>query len=191
MPWAWVVAAAVGWYAAAPGRLAVGYLAAGLVSVGNGLLVGELGGDQVELYTLPAAAAFALLGLAQHRAARAADPGRHPSTMLTMGPALTIALAPSLLVATTGDDVVRLLLVVLASMALLVGGVALALRAPVLVGSVALGFVALVQGSPFLAYVPAWVLLASAGAALLTIGVVWESAVARGRQLGRWVHGLH
>lgn len=187
----WVVAAAAAWYAAAPGRLAVGYLAAGLASVGNGLLVGELGGDQVELYTLPAAAAFALLGLAQHRVARAADPGTHPSTMLTMGPALSIALAPSLLVATTGDDVVRLLLVVLASMALLVGGVALALRAPVLVGSVALGFVALVQGSPFLAYVPAWVLLASAGAALLTIGVVWESAVARGRQLGRWVHGLH
>ena len=187
----WVVAAAAAWYAAAPGRLAVGYLAAGLVSVGNGLLVGELGGDQVELYTLPAAAAFALLGLAQHRVARAADPGAHPSTMLTTGPALSIALAPSLLVATTGDDVVRLLLVVLASMALLVGGVALALRAPVLVGSVALGFVALVQGSPFLAYVPAWVLLASAGAALLTIGVVWESAMARGRQLGRWVHRLH
>lgn len=187
----WVVAAAAAWYAAAPGRLAVGYLAAGLVSVGNGLLVGELGGDQVELYTLPAAAAFALLGLAQHRAARAADPGTHPSTMLTTGPALAIALVPSLLVATTGDDVVRLLLVVLAGMALLVLGVGLALRAPVLVGSFALGFVALVQGSPFLAYVPAWVLLAGAGAALLTVGVVWEAAVAGGRQLGRWVHGLH
>lgn len=187
----WVVAAAVAWYASAPGRLEAGCVAAALVSVGNGLLVQELGGGQVELYTLPAAAAFAALGVAQHRAARAADPGRHPSTMLTSAPALTLAVVPSLLVAVTGDDVLRLLLVVLAGMALLVLGVARALRAPVLLGSLTLGIVALVQGSPFLAYVPAWVLLASAGAALLTIGVLWESAVARGRQLGRWVHGLH
>ena len=187
----WVVAAAVAWYASAPGRLAVGYVAAALVSVGNGLLVQELGGGQVELYTLPAATAFAALGVAQHRAARAADPGRHPSTMLTSAPALTLAVVPSLLVAVTGDDVLRLLLVVLAGMTLLVLGVARALRAPVLLGSLTLGIVALVQGSPFLAYVPAWVLLASAGAALLTIGVLWESAVARGRQLGRWVHGLY
>jgi hypothetical protein len=111
--------------------------------------------------------------------------------MLTSAPALTLAVVPSLFVAVTGDDVLRLLLVVLAGMALLVLGVARALRAPVLLGSLTLGIVALVQGSPFLAYVPAWVLLASAGAALLTIGVLWESAVARGRQLGRWVHGLH
>ncbi|WP_460733509.1 zinc ribbon domain-containing protein [Nocardioides ginkgobilobae] len=187
----WVVAAAAAWYASAPGRLEAGYVAAALVSVGNGLLVQELGGGQVELYTLPAAAAFAALGVAQHRAARAAYPDTHPSTMLTSAPALTLAVVPSLLVAVTGDDVLRLLLVVLAGMALLVLGVARALRAPVLLGSLTLGIVALVQGSPFLAYVPAWVLLASAGAALLTIGVLWESAVARGRQLGRWVHGLH
>ncbi|MGV3564737.1 MAG: zinc ribbon domain-containing protein [Nocardioides sp.] len=187
----WVVAAAVAWYASAPGRLAVGYVAAALVSVGNALLVQELGGDLLELYTLPAAAAFAVLGVAQHRASRAADPGRHPSTMLTSAPALTLALVPSLLVAVTGDEVLRLLLVVLAGMALLVLGVARALQAPVLLGALTLGIVALVQGSPFLAYVPAWVLLASAGAALLTIGVLWESALARGRQLGRWVHGLH
>lgn len=187
----WVVAAAVGWHASAPGRLEVGYVAAALVSVGNGLLVWELGGDQVELYTLPAAAAFAVLGVAQHRAARTADPGSHPSTMLTSAPALTVALVPSLLVGVTGDEVLRLLLVVLAGMGLLVLGVARALQAPVLLGALTLGLVALVQGSPFLAYVPAWVLLASAGAALLTIGVLWESAVARGRQLGRWVHGLH
>lgn len=187
----WIAAAALAWYASAPGRLEAGYVAAALVSVGNGLLVRELGGDQVELYTLPAAAAFAVLGVAQHRAARAAEPGGRPSTMLTSAPALTIALVPSLLVAITGDEVLRLLLVVLAGMALLVLGVARALQAPVLVGSTVLGVVALVQGSPFLAYVPAWVLLASAGAALLTIGVLWESAVARGRQLGRWVHGLH
>ncbi|WP_300643577.1 zinc ribbon domain-containing protein [Nocardioides sp.] len=187
----WVVAAAVAWYASAPGRLEAGYVAAALVSVGNGLLVWELGGDQVELYTLPAAAAFAVLGVAQHRVARAADPGRHPSTMLTSAPALAVALVPSLLVAVTGDEVLRLLLVVLAGMALLVLGVARALQAPVLLGALTLGLVALVQGSPFLAFVPAWVLLASAGAALLAIGVLWESALARGRQLGRWVHGLH
>jgi hypothetical protein len=111
--------------------------------------------------------------------------------MLTSAPALTLAVVPSLLVAVTGDDVLRLLLVVLVGMALLVLGVARALQAPVLLGALTLGIVALVQGSPFLAYVPAWVLLASAGAALLTIGVLWESALARGRQLGRWVHGLH
>lgn len=181
-----VVAGAIAWYAAAPGRLPAGYLSAALVSVGNAVLVDELGADQVELFTLPAAAAFALLGLAQHRAAR----GTSPESMLTMGPALAIALVPSLAVATTGDDVLRLLLVVLAGGAALLLGLQHALRAPVLAGSGILGVVALAQGSPYLAYVPAWVLLASAGAVLLTVGVAWESALAGGRQVGRWVHGL-
>ena len=84
----------------------------------------------------------------------------------------------------------RLLLVVLAGGAALLLGVLLALRAPVLAGSGTLGVVAFAQGSPYLAYVPAWVLLASAGLALLAIGVLWEAALARGRRLGRWVHGL-
>jgi hypothetical protein len=181
-----VVAAAIAWYAAAPGRLPAGYLSAVLVSVGNAVLVDELGADQVELFTLPSAAAFALLGLAQHRTAR----GTAPGTVLTMGPALAIALVPSLAVATTGDGVLRLLLVVLAGGAALLLGVLLALRAPVLAGSGTLGVVAFAQGSPYLAYVPAWVLLASAGLALLAIGVLWEAALARGRRLGRWVHGL-
>lgn len=181
-----VVAAAIAWYAAAPGRLPAGYLSAVLVSVGNAVLVGELGADQVEFFTLPSAAAFALLGLVQHRAAGDTPPG----TVLTMGPALAIALVPSLAVATTGDGVLRLLLVVLAGGTALLLGVLLALRAPVLAGSGTLGVVAFAQGSPYLAYVPAWVLLASAGVALLTIGVVWEAALARGRQLGRWVHEL-
>ena len=59
-----------------------------------------------------------------------------------------------------------------------------------LAGAATLGVVALMQGSPYLAYVPTWLLLGCAGAVLLALGVAWESALGAGRQVGRWVHAL-
>ncbi|MCK5927304.1 MAG: zinc ribbon domain-containing protein [Nocardioides sp.] len=181
----WAVAAGVAWYASAPGRLAVGHLAALLVSWGHVLLVSRWDGAALEAYTLPAAAAFAVLGVLQHRASRAA-----PGSVLTMGPALSIALTPTLVLAVGSDDLVRLAAVLVAGIACLVVGAGRGLRAPLLAGAGTLGVVALMQGSPYLAYVPTWLLLGCAGAVLLALGVVWESALAAGRQVGRWVHAL-
>ena len=182
---AWVLAAGVAWYASAPGRLAVGHLAAGLVSLGHVLLVSRWDGAALEVYTLPAAAAFAVLGLLQHRSTQPA-----PGTVLTMGPALSIALTPTLLVAVSSDDLLRLALVLAAGIVCLSVGVARGLRAPLLAGAATLGVVAVMQGSPYLAYVPTWLLLGWAGAVLLALGVAWESALGAGRQVGRWVHAL-
>ncbi len=181
----WAVAAGVAWYASAPGRLAVGHLAALLVSWGHVLLVSRWDGAALEAYTLPAAAAFAVLGVLQHRASRPA-----PGSVLTMGPALSIALTPTLVLAVGSDDLVRLAAVLVAGIACLVVGAGRGLRAPLLAGAGTLGVVALMQGSPYLAYVPTWLLLGCAGAVLLALGVAWESALGAGRQVGRWVHAL-
>ncbi|CAM3624701.1 hypothetical protein NOMA109596_04055 [Nocardioides marinus] len=182
---AWALAGGVAWYASAPGRLAVGHLAALLVSLGHVLLVSRWDGAVLEAYTLPAAAAFAVLGVLQHRAGRPA-----PGSVLTMGPALSIALTPTLVLAVGTDDLPRLALVLVAGIACLVVGAGRGLRAPLLAGAATLGVVALMQGSPYLAYVPTWLLLGLAGAVLLTLGVAWESALNAGRQVGRWAHAL-
>ncbi len=179
----WAIAAGVAWYASAPGRLAVGHLAALLVSWGHVLLVSRWDGAALEAYTLPSAAAFAVLGVLQHRASR-------PGSVLTMGPALSIALTPTLVLAVGSDDLVRLAAVLVAGIACLVVGAGRGLRAPLLAGAATLGVVALMQGSPYLAYVPTWLLLGCAGAVLLALGVAWESALGAGRQVGRWVHAL-
>ena len=121
----WAVAAGVAWYASAPGRLAVGHLAALLVSWGHVLLVSRWDGAALEAYTLPAAAAFAVLGVLQHRASRAA-----PGSVLTMGPALSIALTPTLVLAVGSDDLVRLAAVLVAGIACLVVGAGSAGAAP-------------------------------------------------------------
>ena len=135
--------------------------------------------------TAGAAAAFAVLGVLQHRAIRPA-----PGSVLTMGPALSIALTPTLVLAVGTDDLPRLALVLVAGIACLVVGAGRGLRAPLLAGAGTLGVVALMQGSPYLAYVPTWLLLGLAGAVLLTLGVAWESALNAGRQVGRWAHAL-
>ena len=181
----WAVAAGVAWYASAPRRLVVGHLAALLVSWGHVLLVSRWDGAALEVYTLPAAAAFAVLGVLQHQAGRPA-----PGSVLTMGPALSIALTPTLVLAVGSDDVLRLAVVLVAGIACLVVGAGRGLRAPLLAGAATLGVVALMQGSPYLAYVPTWLLLGCAGAVLLALGVAWESALGAGRQVGRWVHAL-
>lgn len=181
----WAVAAGVAWYASAPGRLVVGHLAALLVSWGHVLLVSRWDGAALEVYTLPAAAAFAVLGVLQHRAG-----GPAPGSVLTMGPALSIALTPTLVLAVGSDDPLRLAVVLVAGIACLVVGAGRGLRAPLLAGAATLGVVALMQGSPYLAYVPTWLLLGCAGAVLLALGVAWESALGAGRQVGRWVHAL-
>ena len=149
------------------------------------LLVSRWDDAVLEVYTLPAAAAFAVLGVLQHRASRPA-----PGSVLTMGPALSIALTPTLVLAVGSDDLVRLAAVLVAGIACLVVGAGRGLRAPLLAGAGTLGVVALMQGSPYLAYVPTWLLLGCAGAVLLALGVAWESALGAGRQVGRWVHAL-
>lgn len=171
-------------YAGLPRRLEVAHLGALMVPVGLGVLLADAGVETVEAYTVSAVLLLAAVGAVRWR--------RSPevSTLVTMGPAAVVGVLPSLAVGVGGDEVVRLVLVTLVGLVLLVAGLAYRWLAPVLVGVVALGTVAVTQGGPLVEYVPNFVLLMGAGAVALAVGVAWEAAVAAGRRGFVWLGTL-
>jgi hypothetical protein len=176
----WALAVALFCYASAPRRFVVAYVGAVLAGLAWLALLDAAADDYaVELLTLPCAVLLAVLGLLQVRLAV----GHQVPTVLSAGPALAVALLPS---AVAVDDVVRLLAVVAVGVVLVAVGYLRSWQAPILVGGLVLAWVAVVQGGPYLSYVPTWLTLGAAGALLLTAGVMWERAVATGRRSAAW-----
>ena len=175
-------------YAGQRGRLGFSYLGSLLTSSGSWLLLAEGGVTLVEAYTLPLAAMLAIVGAVTHRRARAE--GQVAGSMLTMGPALAVALGPSTAYALGEGGTVRTLLVVAAGVVCVLAGYGLRLKAPVLAGAVSLGLVAVTEGGPYLSYVPGWLTIGAAGALLLAVGISWEAAVLAGRRSTAWFTAL-
>jgi hypothetical protein len=170
-------------YAASPGRLPMAYLGSLAISAGTALLSWKAGATAIEVYTGPLVVLLALIGFVQwHR-------NHATTTVLTMGPALSVAMGPTLLAGLAGDQT-RLVTVTLAAVVFLVAGLAARWKAPVTTSSLVLVIVAVTQGGPLIDYVPGWVLLGCAGASLLTVGVAWERAVLAGRRANAWYGGL-
>jgi hypothetical protein len=163
-----------------PGRLRLAYAGAFIISTGTSMLAVDAGMDSVETFTWPLALLLATVGWRHWSADRSAR------SMLTMGPALSAALLPSTLAAVFEGDAARLALVTLMAVALLVLGLTLRLKAPVVVASVCLAYVGITQGGPVIAELPAWFTLGTAGLTLLAVGVSWERAVLAGRRGSAW-----
>lgn len=172
-------------YAAAPTRLPFAYLGSLAISAGTANLMREAGVETTEAYTAPLALLLAAIGLVQWT--------RHKTlpTSLTMGPALAVAMGPSLLTSLGDGDELRLAAVTIAAIVILLVGLANRWQAPVTAGGLVLVVVAVTQGGPYVAYVPGWITLGAAGAALLTAGVAWEMAVVAGRRATTWYSSLH
>lgn len=189
-----LLAAALGVYASAPGRFGFAYGASALVALANAVAVADTGsGTVVECFTLPAAASLAVVGFLQARSGRRAvqsSGGRPLASMISWGPALSVALLPSLWVALGQEFGPRLVVVFVAALAVLAVGLVRSLKAPVVFGGVVLVVVAVNQAGPYVAFVPSWVLLAAGGVALLAAGVAWERAVGTGRAAARWLSEL-
>ncbi len=182
------VGAAVLAYAALPGRLPVAYLGAASVSLGTNVLVEDAGLTAVEATSLPLAALLAGIGVVQARR-RAAHPPE-ARTMLVAGPALSVALGPTLAVAVDRGDEVRLVLVTVAALGVLGVGLWRRWKAPVTAGAAVLVVVAVTQGGPLVSQLPTVLVLGTAGAALLAVGVAWERAVLAGRLVNAWYSAL-
>lgn len=132
----------------------------------------DLGVTQPEAYTLPSAVALVLVGLWHLR--------RHPtaSTLLALGPGLTLATVPSLLRVLVDDPVsLRALLLGLACLLLVMVGTRLHWTAPLIVGAVVGGLLVLREAGPYAAQVPSWLLIAAAGTTLTVVGITWERGV--------------
>ncbi len=166
-------------HAASPGRLAAAYAGSVLISAGTALLASEADVGAVEVYTGPLAVMLALIGLVQRRRDPAAP------TSLTAGPALSVAIGPTLLAGLGGDEL-RLAVGTVAAVVVLLVGLRQRWKAPTTTGAIALVVVGVTQGGPLVAYVPGWLTLGLAGAVLLAAGVAWERAVLAGRRTGAW-----
>ena len=89
-------------YAGAPRRLPFAYLGSLLVTAGTGRLLDDRGVGVIEAYTAPLVLLLAVIGVVQ------ASRDRRAPTMLTMGPALSVALLPSLAATLEGGSALRL-----------------------------------------------------------------------------------
>ncbi len=171
-------------YAGTRDRLQFAYLGSLLVSAGTWVLLADSDVTAIEAYTAPLALLLAAIGVVQYL-----RDGQAP-TLLTMGPALTVALVPSLAVALEEGGALRLAAVTLIAITVLVVGLLKGWRAPVTVGGAVLVIVAVYRGGPYIEYVPGWIILVGGGALLLTAGVAWERAVLAGRRAQAWYSTL-
>jgi hypothetical protein len=159
---------------------------------GSGLLVlatwvrlADLGVNEPEPYTLPAALALVVVGAVRLRRDLGAD------TFGAVGPGLTLALVPSLLWALDEPLTLRGLLLGLACLALVLVGLRGQWSAPLVLGA-AVGAVLVVRmAAPYVDdAVPPWVLIGAAGALLIATGVTWERRLQEARHMVGYVRSL-
>lgn len=139
--------------------------AAALGAVWAWLAAGNV--DIVEAYTAPAALAALAAGmLLQH-----SGPGR---SWLTLGPAVVLAIGPTLLIGTATDDLPRLISATAISVMAVTGGALRRLQAPLILGAAALLILALDQWGDEIIRMPRWITVGVAGALLMWIGATFE-----------------
>jgi hypothetical protein len=150
-------------YGVAAGALALSavwaWLAAARVSV-------------VEAYTAPAAAVALVAGILLWRSKNRLGPGR---SWLTLGPALVLAIGPTLLLGVADDDGPRLIVAVLLSLAAVLAGAVLRLQAPLVLGAAALLVLALDQWGEEIVRMPRWITLGAVGVLLMWVGATFEA----------------
>jgi hypothetical protein len=121
----------------------------------------------VEAYTLPAAAFALAVGVLAWRDGR----GR---SWLNLGPAVALALAPTLVLAIARNDDGRAIAVGIAALVVLVVGARQQLQAPIVLGAVSLVALGVAKIGPHAVRIPRWTMLAIAGALLLWVGTTFE-----------------
>jgi len=165
-------------------RRRAGWVSGVLLAVASWIRLADSDIQAVEWYTLPAATALVVYGARRFRG----DTGE--SSWRCLGPGLALALVPSLLVAVRDPVSWRGLVVGLASVALVAGGVRVRLAAPFALGAVATAVLALREIWPVAAFIPRWTLLFLIGGVLLAMGMTWEARVRDVRAASGYVRGL-
>lgn len=145
-------------YGAASGGCALGAVWALLAAAGVGV---------VEAYTAPAAVVALAAGIASWRG----EPGR---SWLTLGPALVLAIGPTLLLGVADRDLVRLVFAAVLSLAVVVAGAVWRLQAPLFLGALALLVLAVDQWGDDIVRMPRWISLGAVGLLLMWVGATFE-----------------
>lgn len=163
-----------------------------LTWVGSALLVlaswvrlADLGVNEPEPYTLPAALALVVVGALRLRRDPDAD------TVGAVGPGLTLALVPSLLWVLDDPMTLRGLVLGAACLVLVLVGLRGRWSAPLVIGAAVGGVLVVRMAAPYVdAAVPRWVLIGAAGALLIATGVTWERRLQEARHMVGYVRSL-
>lgn len=123
--------------------------------------------DVVEAYTAPAAAAALAAGLRSWR-------DGHGRSWSTLGPALVLAIGPTLVLGLAHQDATRLIAAAVLAFAAVVAGAVLRLQAPLGIGALALLILAIDQWGEEIVRLPRWITLGVIGVALMWIGATFE-----------------
>ena len=168
-----------------PDRRRLAWAGGALLAMASWVRLWDIGVREPEPYTLPTAVVLLTLGLLHLR--RTPEAG----TTTALGAGLGLALVPSLLWVVADPTGLRALLLGLSCLGLVVAGARLRWTAPLVLGAV-VGTVEVVRlAAPYLGdAVPRWVLIGSAGALLILMGVTWERRVQEARRVMGYVHGL-
>lgn len=124
--------------------------------------------DVVEAYTAPAALAALAAGILQWRNAA----GR---SWLTLGPAIVLAIGPTLALGVVDDDLPRLIVAAVLSLAVVIGGAVWRLQAPLCLGAAALLALAIDQWGDEIVAMPRWISVGAVGVLLMWIGATFEA----------------
>jgi hypothetical protein len=152
-----------------PSRRELGWLGGVLLALASWVRLADAGVGTPEAYTLPSAVVLLVLGLL--RLWRTPE----TSTSRTIGPALTLATAPSLLWVLAGPAVsLRAALLGATCLVLVLLGSQLRWSSPLVVGAGVGGLLVLRELAPYAAATPQWVLIGLAGTLLTVVGVTWE-----------------
>jgi cell division protein FtsW (lipid II flippase) len=150
-----------------PDRRRVAALGALLLAASSWVRLADAGVQAPEPYVLPIAAF--VLGVGHLR--RRSDP---TASSWAYAPGLSLALVPSLLFSLEEETLTRSLLVGLAALVVVLLGARGRLQAPLVVGALVLGAVAVDLVGPYAAALPRWLSLGAAGALLLVVGATYE-----------------
>jgi cell division protein FtsW (lipid II flippase) len=166
-------------------RRELGWVGGLLLAAASWVRLWDRGIEAPEAYTLPSAIALLVVGVLHLRRNAGA------STLSTLAPGLSLALVPSLLRVLDEPIGLRTLLLGVACLTLVVGGVRLRWTAPIVVGGTVGALLVLWLAAPYVGdAVPRWVLLGGAGALLVAMGVTWERRLQEARHLMSYVRAL-
>lgn len=128
--------------------------------------------DVVEAYTAPAAVAALVAGILQWRLKSRSAPGQ---SWITLGPALVLAIGPTLVLGMAGDDAPRLIAAAVLSLAVVIAGAIRRLQAPLCLGAAALLALAIDQWGEEIVRMPRWISVGVVGVLLMWIGATFEA----------------
>jgi hypothetical protein len=137
-----------------------------------------------ELYTLPAALLLVAAGLWRLQT------DGEVSSLSALGSGLTLALLPSLLLALEEPVTLRGALIAAGGVAVLALGVQRRLSAPLVLGALTTGLLAVRHLEPYADALPRWISLGAVGVALLAVGITWEARLSNLHTAKRYLTGL-